>query len=167
MGGFWRLIGTRPFMRTKRNYMLTFMSLGRYTNAIKQGEELLELNESDNQGIRYMLMGLYTILERFEDAEKLYKKYSEGSAFMLLPLAIMYYKKGDYNKSKKILKKLKESNEFVIDFLTGARKLTKAKINKFEAEEAFDLRSEAEAYFVIKDYGYLLASVPSFSEFII
>lgn len=154
-------------MRTKRNYMLTFMSLGRYTNAIKQGEELLELNESDNQGIRYMLMGLYTILERFEDAEKLYKKYSEGSAFMLLPLAIMYYKKGDYNKSKKILKKLKESNEFVIDFLTGARKLTKAKINKFEAEEAFDLRSEAEAYFVIKDYGYLLASVPSFSEFII
>ena len=85
---------------------------------------------------------------------------------MLLPLAIMYYKKGDYNKSKKILKKLKESNEFVIDFLTGARKLTKA-INKFEAEEAFDLRSEAEAYFVIKDYGYLLASVPSFSEFII
>ncbi|MEI3360424.1 MAG: hypothetical protein V8R74_03495 [Clostridia bacterium] len=167
MGGFWRLIGTRPFMRTKRNYMLTFMSLGRYTNAIKQGEELLELNESDNQGIRYMLMGLYTILERFEDAEKLYKKYSEGSAFMLLPLAIMYYKKGDYNKSKKILKKLKESNEFVIDFLTGARKLTKAKINKFEAEEAFDLRSEAEAYFVIKDYGYLLAIVPSFSEFII
>ena len=167
MGGFWRLIVTRPFMRTKRNYMLTFMSLGRYTNAIKQGEELLELNESDNQGIRYMLMGLYTILERFEDAEKLYKKYSEGSAFMLLPLAIMYYKKGDYNKSKKILKKLKESNELVIDFLTGARKLTKAKINKFEAEEAFDLRSEAEAYFVIKDYGYLLASVPSFSEFII
>ena len=82
MGGFWRLIGTRPFMRTKRNYMLTFMSLGRYTNAIKQGEELLELNESDNQGIRYMLMGLYTILERFEDAEKLYKKYSEGSAVM-------------------------------------------------------------------------------------
>ena len=118
-------------------------------------------------------MGLYTILEMFDDAEKLYKKYSEGSAFMLLPLAVMYYKKGDYHKSKKILKKLKESNEFVIDFLTGAQKLTKAKINKFEAEEAFALRSEAEAYFVIaeayfviKDFDYLLASVPSFSKFI-
>lgn len=65
-------------MRTKRNYMLTFMELGRYTDAIKQGEELLELNEGDNQGIRYNLMGLYTILEMFDDAEKLYKKYSES-----------------------------------------------------------------------------------------
>ena len=166
IGIFWGLIETRPFMRTKHSYMLTLMKLGRYTDAIKQGEELIKLNGNDNQGVRYLLLGLYTILERFDDTEALYKKYGGGSTFMLLPMAIMYYKKGDYSKSKKILKNLKENNEFLMDFLVGTRKFTRAKINRFEEEGGYILGSEAEAYFVIKDLEYLIASVPSFSEFI-
>ena len=60
----------------------------------------------------------------------------------------------------------KESNEFVVDSLVGSRKITRAKINRFEEEGGYTLGSEAEAYFVIKDLEYLIASVPSFSEFI-
>ena len=45
-------------------------------------------------------------------------------------------------------------------------KFTKVKINNFEAEGGYSCGSEAEAYFMIKDYKYLLATVPSFIEFV-
>ena len=81
IGIFWGLIGTRPYMRTKHSYMLTLMELGRYTEAIKQGEELLELCENDNLGIRYLIIGLYTVHEKFDKAEEIYNKYPEDSTF--------------------------------------------------------------------------------------
>ena len=166
IGIFWGLIETRPYMRTKHSYMLTLMELGRYTEAIKQGEELLELCENDNQGIRYLIMGLYTILEKFEECEKIYKRYSDDSTFMLFPLSIMYYKKGDYKKSKKILKNIQENNEHILEYLKKKIRFTKSKIENIEDEGVYSWGSEAEAYFVVKDYKYLLETVPTFIEFI-
>lgn len=166
IGIFWGLIETRPYMRTKHSYMLTLMELGRYTEAIKQGEELLKLCESDNQGIRYLIMGLYVVLERFEECEKIYNKYSDDSTFMLFPLAVMYYKKGDYRKCKKVLKEIQENNEYLLDYLIGIKKFSKAKIEDIEANGTYSWGSEAEAYLLAKDYKYLLETVPSFIEFI-
>ena len=146
--------------------MLTLMELGRYTEAIKQGEELLELCESDNLGIRYLIMGLYTILEKLDRAEEIYKKYHDDSTFMLFPLSIMYYKKGDYRKCKKILKAIQENNEYILNYLIGRKKFTKAKAEEIELDSAYSWGSEAEAYLVVKDYKYLLGTVPTFIEFI-
>ena len=39
--------------------------------------------------------------EKFEECEKLYNNYSDDSTFMLFPLSVMYYKKGDYKKPHK------------------------------------------------------------------
>lgn len=166
IGIFWGLIETRPYMRTKHSYMLTLMELGRYTEAIKQGEELLELCESDNLGVRYLIMGLYTVLERFEECEKIYNKYSDDSTFMLFPLAVMYYKRGDYRKCKKVLKEIQENNKYLLDYLIGIKKFTKAKIEDIERDGTYSWGSESEAYLVAKDYKYLLETVPSFIEFI-
>ncbi len=166
IGIFWGLIETRPYMRTKHSYMLTLMELGRYTEAIEQGEELLELCESDNLGIRYLIMGLYTVLEKFEEAEKIYNKYLDASTFMLFPLSILYYKKGNYRKCKKVLKQLQENNEYLLDYLTGRKKFSKDKEEDIEINGTYSWGSEAEAYFVVKDYKYLLGNVPSFTEFV-
>ena len=84
---------------------------------IKECEEILNLCESDNVGIRYTLIGLYCTLEKFEECEKLYKKFKEYSAFMFFPMAIMYFKKGDYKKSKKFLKDVQEANPYIIKIL--------------------------------------------------
>ena len=119
-------------MRTKHSYMLTLMELGRNTEAIKQGEELLELCESDNLGIRYLIIGLYTVLEKFEKAEEIYNKYADNSTFMLFPLSIMYYKEGNYRKCKKVLKEIQESNEYLLNYVTGRKKFTKAKEDEIE-----------------------------------
>ena len=166
VGIFWGLIETRPYMRTKHSYMLTLMELGRYTEAIKQGEELLELCESDNLGIRYLIIGLYTVLEKFEKAEEIYNKYSDNSTFMLFSLSIMYYKEGNYRKCKKVLKQLQENNEYLLNYLTGRKKFTKSKVEDIEINGTYSWGSEAEAYFVVKDNKYLLETVPAFIEFI-
>ena len=136
------------------------------TKAIKQGEELLKLCESDNLGIRYLIIGLYTVLEKFDKAEKIYNKYSEASTFMWFPLSIMYYKEGNYRKCKKVLKQLQENNEYLLNYLTGRKKFTKAKVEDIEINGTYLWGSEAEAYFVVKDNKYLLETVPSFIEFI-
>ena len=49
-----------------------------------------------------ILMQLTLQLTRsMEECEKLYKKFNEYSAFMLFPMAIMYFKKGDYKNDSK------------------------------------------------------------------
>lgn len=136
------------------------------TKAIKQGEELLELCESDNLGIRYLMIGLYTALEKFDKAEELYNRYSDDSAFMLFPLSIMYYKNGVYRKCKRVLIEVQEGNEHLLNYLTGRKKFTKAKIEEIEYEDTYSWGSEAEAYLVVKDNKYLLGTVPTFIEFI-
>ncbi len=161
IGDFWGMIETRPYMRA-RNYKITIlMDLGRYTEAIKECEEMLKLCESDNLGIRYTLIGLYCILEKFDECERLYKKLNEYSAFMLFPMAIMYFKKGDYKKAKKLIKETKEVNAYIT-------KILKSEIRMYKDPEDIEYYapgSQEEASIIINDLFYLLGSVPSFITF--
>ena len=162
IGEFWLILETRPYMRARHNKILVLMQLGRYTESIKECEELLELCNNDNMGIRYILIGLYCMLEKFEECEKLYKKYKDESLFMLFTMSIMYFKKGDYKKAKQYLKKTEEENEFILDFLLeGIGECTMELGNNY-----YSYGSEEEAFFVINDLFYLLGSVPFFIEFI-
>ena len=162
IGDFWLILETRPYMRTRHNKIVTLLELGRYSEAIKECEELLKLCNSDNTGIRFILIGLYCILEKFEDCEKLYKKFNDDSAFMLFPMAIMYFKKGDYKKAKQYLSKTEEQNEFILDFLLNEN----GEFLKGQESDYYSYGSEEEAFFVIRDLMYLIGSVPSFLAFI-
>ncbi len=77
---------TRPYMRTKHSYMLTLMELGRYTEAIKQGEELLELCESDNQGVRYLKQEIKFTKTKIDNIENegTYSWGSEAEAYLVV-----------------------------------------------------------------------------------
>lgn len=161
IGHFWGMIETRPYMRARNRKITILMDLGRYTEAIKECEEMLRLCENDNLGIRYTLIGLYCILEKFEECEKLYKKFNEYSAFMLFPMAIMYFKKGDYKKSKKFLKDVQEVNSHIIKIL----KNDIAMLANSEDIEYYAPGSIEEASIIVTDLLYLLGSVPSFITF--
>ena len=162
IGYFWGMMGTRPYMRARNMKITILMDLGRYTDAIKECEEMLKLCESDNLGIRYTLIGLYCILEKFEECEKLYKKFNEYSAFMLFPMAIMYFKKGDYKKSKKFLRDLQGVNPYIIKIL----KNDITTVENSENIEYYAPGSREEASIIIADLLYLLITVPSFMRFI-
>lgn len=161
IGDFWLILETRPYMRARYNRLLILKDLGRYTEATKECEELLKLCNNDNIGIRYILMGLYCILEKFDECEKLYKKYDDESLFMVFIMSIMYFKKGDYKKAKQYLKKSEEQNEFILDFLLDEN-------GEFlkEKPDYYSYGSEEEAFLAIHDLIYLLASVPYFVDFI-
>ena len=163
IGIFWGLFETRPYMRARHNKVLALMNLGRYTEAIKECEELLELCTGDNMGIRYILVGLYCALERFDECEKLYEKFGDESLHMVFPMTIMYFKKGDYKKSKQYLKMSQEQNEFVVDFLLSG---ISEEIAEFNAP-FYSPGSEEEAFLVLYDFIYLLMGVPAFLEFVV
>ncbi len=73
---------------------------------------------------------------------------------------------GDYRKCKKLLKQIKEQNVYILDYLIGNLKFTKTRIEKFESDGAYSWGTESEAYLIVKDYKYLLETVPTYIEFI-
>lgn len=127
-GHFYGIIETRPYIRLKHRIMFYFKHHSCYSLAIKEGEEIIELNETDNMGVRFTLMGMYALLEQKENAEKLFEKYPEESVPMHLYIAVLYYKLQDIKKSIYHLKAIKKLvpkvnmffGESIEDELTGS-----------------------------------------------
>lgn len=162
IGDFWLILETRPYMRARYNKILILKDLGRNTEALKECEEVLRLCKHDNMGVRYILLNLYCLLEKFEECQKLYKKYNDSSAHMQFSMAIMYYKKGDYTKCIQFLRKLEAQNEFVLDFLLNEN----GEFLDAEYSEYYSSGSEEEAVIIIHDFMNLLMSVPCFADFL-
>ncbi|MFP7297253.1 SEC-C metal-binding domain-containing protein [Neobacillus niacini] len=146
-GHFWGLLETRPYMRAKAAYADAVHQLGYTLVAIREYEQLLELNPNDNQGIRYLLFGAYLEAGEFEACERLLKQYEEETANGLYnKLLLELYKNGFSRKAVKLLKEAKKANPHVIPFLTG-----KKKIPGF-LPEGFMLGDESEAIIYADDH---------------
>ena len=102
---------TRPYMRLLQQYMMSLIECGVTNRAIQIGEEMLHLNENDNQGIRFILITLYAKSGNEMKALQLYKHSPEekNSPSYLLPLALLYFKLGEWDKAKSYLKTLKQT----------------------------------------------------------
>ncbi|MBO4395941.1 MAG: hypothetical protein J5819_06310 [Eubacterium sp.] len=121
IGGHWQALETRPYMRVCERYMTFLKDMGMLGAAAEQGEEIIRLNKNDNQGVRYVLMHISAHLEREDDANKLLEKYSEHDEIqMIMPMAVLYYKKMDFETSEKYLKRLirlnKDARRFFKEF---------------------------------------------------
>lgn len=118
IGDFWLIFETRPYMRLLNMYQRLLIDLGMFKKAVEVGEKMLHLCNNDNLGIRYSLMHLYTFFEDLEKAEDLHKSYrGNHETQMLLPLSILYYKQGDFRKSKIRLTRLSKENKDTMKFL--------------------------------------------------
>ena len=130
MGDFWLILETRPYMRAKHQYAILLSQCRMIKKAITECEEMLKLCKSDNLGVRYLLMLLYTVMEDEKSALKLYKKFelSMNTQF-LLPLSILYYKLLDFKKAKKYLLELTKTNKDTKEFFKALLEQT---LDKFE-----------------------------------
>lgn len=118
MGDFWSVFETRPYMRLRHSYFELLIQCGMMRKAVGEAKELLRLCDNDNLGIRYELMHLYAFLENEDDALALHKEYDEyDTTQMLLPLAVLYYKKADYARSLQYLRRLAKANKDTKKFL--------------------------------------------------
>ncbi len=123
-GYFWGLIETRPYMRAKHHYAESLYILGKMADAIREFEELLELNPMDNQGVRSSLFIAYMDAEKYGKACTLLEEYDEettDSAYNKLLLELM--ENGFTVNAKKLLKEAKKANKFLPTYLTGKKHL--------------------------------------------
>ncbi|MDQ0857193.1 cyclin family protein [Bacillus sp. V2I10] len=127
-GMFWGLSETRPFMRAKFNYAMLEAAVGSLEMAAKQCAELLELNQKDNQGVRYTLFVMYMDLGEYNQAKKLLNQYDESqtAAGAYNQALIEYALNGMTANFKNLVEKAKNINPYVFDYLTGKKKLQEA-----------------------------------------
>ena len=120
-GDFWGLLETRPYMRARSRRIELYIDLGMMKLAEKECEEMLELCDNDNLGMRYTLMHIYALFEEEDKALRLFEKYSEDGTQMLLPLSIIYFKKRDFENARKYLELLKKRNKGLKDFIKATK----------------------------------------------
>ena len=75
---------------------------------MKEGEDILSYNENDNTGSRYALLAIYCLLEEFDKADDLLRRYPEDSVPMLLYEAVLNYRRNDRRKMRRNLRKIRE-----------------------------------------------------------
>ena len=162
IGHYYGILETRPYMRLRYDKLNFLKDLGSQKQAIREGEELLKLNENDNLGVRYTLMSSYAILEDLEKCEALYQKYHENSAFMLLPLLCCYLKNGKYKEARKCVKDLKKANPYLVDALLGQGEGPEDMNPEF-----YRPGSREEATIILRDSLVLLVGTPSIVLFLL
>ena len=126
-GYFWGMIETRPYMRAKAGLADCLYAKNEIDKAIEIYEDMLELNPNDNQGIRYLLSTLLlnnNNLTKFQGFIE--NSEEEDCAVWNFNNALYHFKKsGQTVKSDKELLKAYKSNEYVIDYMLGIKKMPK------------------------------------------
>jgi len=123
IGEFWGILETRPYMRLLNRYADFLVETGMMTLAAREYEEMIRLSENDNLGVRYSLMHVYAFLEQEEPALELHKKYdSYEETQMLLPLSVLYFKRGDLDTAEAYLKRLCTTNKDTKKFFRAIKK---------------------------------------------
>ncbi len=123
-GYFWGLLETRPYMRARMQLAQALDMEGKLDETVTEIEGLLELNPSDNQGVRYRLLALYIETKELDRAGKLLAQYPDDVAaqfaWLRLLLALV---KGDTTLAENELAKAREVNKHVEGYLTGKKRL--------------------------------------------
>lgn len=150
-GHFWGFHETRPFMRAKAGLAMLLSVTGDMDAAILHYQEMLELNPSDNQGIRYQVTTGLIQQNRKKEYLELYEMFKEdGSAAWLYSHALFLFKQeGASSKANKALHEAHQANPFVLQFLTGEREFPD------ELPPSMILGGESEAIYSINDSGSL------------
>lgn len=127
-GHFCGFIQTRPYMQTRAHLASVLWILGEHDSAIKHYENMIKLNPSDNQGIRYLLVNRYLELNQLDSCKKLIQKFKDdGRSQWAFTLAFLTFKlEGASQKANKILKAAFQRNPYVADYILGTKKLPKS-----------------------------------------
>ncbi len=159
-GEFWSYFETRDYMILLYEKLMYFKETARYRQAVKLAEEMLELSEGDNLGVRFHLFGLYAYFEDDKILE-LHKKFN-NMLCEIFPVAIYYYKTGNNKKYNSMMKKIKNQ------FPTISNDITEI-ISNYEdyvGQPAFSIGDFTEVvefvttnYYLLLTLGYFLHSI--------
>jgi tetratricopeptide (TPR) repeat protein len=140
-GRFWGLIATRPYMRARFGLAQCLEELGRRDEAIGHYRELLRLNPTDNQGVRYRLLtALFTSALDGEAGVLLEQFGDEPTAMWLYARTLWTFRReGDSPVARASLRRALGTNRRVPKYLIGKKELPHAD------PPSYALRSDEEA----------------------
>jgi tetratricopeptide (TPR) repeat protein len=140
-GNFWGIMETRPYMRARLGLAECLWDLGRRDEALGHLRELLRLNPSDNQGVRYILVQCLLETGADEELGELLGRYRDDrSPQMRYSHALwMFRHEGRGRKTDALLQAALDANPHVPDFLLSRRKPPK------DAPAAAEAGGEEEA----------------------
>ena len=114
-------------MRARAELASAFQGAGQIDEAIQEYEGLLDLNSGDNQGNRYLLMGLYLQLDRLDGAQGLFEQYDECAftAIWAWGYVLERLLSGTEDEAVTALAAARKQNAMVEAYLKGTRKIPK------------------------------------------
>lgn len=142
-GYFWGIHETRPFMRCLFDYSECLYNMDKVKECVAVMEEMIELNPSDNQGVRDLLL-LYLIqLDERKKFERYAKQYDDdGMAYALFNRALFAFKtEGECEYANQKLKEAIKENKYV-----AAKLLAKKRVRELPAAYGFGSVEEANYY---------------------
>ncbi len=92
VGHFWGISETRPYMRARFGLAESLAAAGQLDAAIEHYQELLRLNPSDNQGVRYVLLPKLLAAGRDVLAARLLKEFDDDSANWAYARALLAFR---------------------------------------------------------------------------
>lgn len=121
IGEFYGVFETRPYIRLRKTYFDTLYYAGMLRPAIREGKEILRLNESDNLGVRFQLILIYAFLGEEAALKKLLSKYKIDGIYEQLSNAVLYYAKSELDGAaehiREIYKIVPDAKAFFKDML--------------------------------------------------
>jgi tetratricopeptide (TPR) repeat protein len=122
-GHFWGILETRPYMRARLGLAHALWTTGRREEAVKHLQDMLRLNPSDNQGVRYTLAGFLLFLDRDDDLARLLQQYPEdaSAAWAYTEALLAFRQHGDTPEARQLLKEARKTNKHVPAYLLGEK----------------------------------------------
>jgi len=145
-GAFWVVIETRPYLRALALLAQLESTVENRKEAIRIMERILKLNPNDNQGIRYMLIGLVLAEKQMVKCRKLLEAYADDQAAWITWGKVLYFfVQKDRASATKYLKKARKLNPYVELYLSGNKPFPE------ELPEEYCLGDENEAILAASD----------------
>jgi tetratricopeptide (TPR) repeat protein len=163
MGHFWGTISTRPYMRAKQHLGELLVETGRLAEAGGVFERLLELNPTDNQGMRYPLLALYLAAQQAERAGHVMSRYPGEEKFLASfawARVLERWLSGKLDEAAAALARARTVNKFAERYISGIRELPA------ETPEYFKPGDETEAQVCARELSLAWERNPAFREWL-
>ena len=120
-GDFWENLNARPYMRSRQGLAMTLWEMGELEEAMQHYREMLDLNPTDDQRNRYLLVT--ALMEQGDDREvgSLLRRYGDDpSTIWAYSWALWHFRKdGAHRRTNGSLRKALDINPWVPDYLLG------------------------------------------------
>ena len=147
------------YLKGMNELIQAYMKIGGFFKASKLAEKILLLDHTDVLGVRFILAGLYALLEEESKLDRLYRLRKEEYIPYYLSFMCLYYKRGNFKKAKEYLELIEKKNPYFVSYIE--------KGIEHKVPKKIRIGEESEVIMVLDEMHYLIDFIPYIKDFII